>query len=90
MVLVYRVCTLPHVEFVVSIGDTIYNERGTCETKSLIMYFGYFIFHKKKSNLLQKPHFVFSALGFLHSRILYVMYWSCSSFACNFSYQKYK
>ncbi len=33
MVLVYRVYTLPHVEFDVSIGDTIYNKRGTGENK---------------------------------------------------------
>ena len=35
MVLVYNVCTLPHVESFVSIGDTIYKKRGTSENKKI-------------------------------------------------------
>ncbi len=41
MILVYRVCTLPHVGFVVSIGDTKFKKRGTCKNKKLDFFFFY-------------------------------------------------
>jgi hypothetical protein len=77
----YRMLDLLLISLVIQ-----YMKSGThVKINSLIFYFK--TFHKKKYNLLQKPHFVLIALGFLHSRELYAMNWSSSSFACNFSYQ---